>query len=236
MTTPGWNPDPTGRHEYRWWDGTQWTERVADGGATAVDPLDATGPGGGRQRPVLLFAVIAAIAFVGALGFVVLGLTGDDEGAGGDAASEACSLLSEAEVSAALGRPFEAGSPIEELGAPGCGWPSTEPSAELDGPLELELFTFDLTAADRETFDTLLAGDVNEPVPVGDQAVVRCDLRGDIGSSCDAWGPVFAAVGDRYVAIELGNYSWPGDISQDELLAGLTELTDLAVGRLAAAG
>ena len=21
-----WHPDPTGRHEYRWWDGQQWTD------------------------------------------------------------------------------------------------------------------------------------------------------------------------------------------------------------------
>lgn len=39
-----WHPDPTGRHEYRWWDGTRWTEHVADGGQVAVDPLPG-GPG-----------------------------------------------------------------------------------------------------------------------------------------------------------------------------------------------
>ena len=34
-----WHPDPTGRHQQRWWDGTQWTDQVADGGATSTDPL-----------------------------------------------------------------------------------------------------------------------------------------------------------------------------------------------------
>jgi len=33
-----WQPDPTGRHQYRWWDGAGWTESVADDGRTSVDP------------------------------------------------------------------------------------------------------------------------------------------------------------------------------------------------------
>jgi hypothetical protein len=40
---PAWHPDPTGRHDHRWWDGTQWTEHVADAGVAGVDPLDAGG-------------------------------------------------------------------------------------------------------------------------------------------------------------------------------------------------
>jgi hypothetical protein len=38
----GWNPDPTGRHEYRYWDGERWTDQIADGGVAGSDPL----PGG----------------------------------------------------------------------------------------------------------------------------------------------------------------------------------------------
>ncbi len=29
---PAWLPDPAGRHEYRWWVGTNWTPNVADHG------------------------------------------------------------------------------------------------------------------------------------------------------------------------------------------------------------
>lgn len=29
---PGWHPDPWGQHAHRWWDGTQWTDQVHDGG------------------------------------------------------------------------------------------------------------------------------------------------------------------------------------------------------------
>jgi uncharacterized protein YxjI len=44
MTTPAqWHPDPTGRHQHRYWDGAQWTDHVSDNGATSIDPVLATG-------------------------------------------------------------------------------------------------------------------------------------------------------------------------------------------------
>jgi len=33
---PGWYPDPTSLHELRFWDGSQWTSRVEDGGVEQV--------------------------------------------------------------------------------------------------------------------------------------------------------------------------------------------------------
>lgn len=33
-----WYPDPLGRHELRYWDGSQWTEHVSSHGRQAVDP------------------------------------------------------------------------------------------------------------------------------------------------------------------------------------------------------
>jgi hypothetical protein len=44
---PGWNPDPTGRHEYRYWDGAVWTDDVSDQGVTSVDPMVPPGPPAG---------------------------------------------------------------------------------------------------------------------------------------------------------------------------------------------
>jgi hypothetical protein len=43
MAGEGWYPDPSGKHEQRYYDGTQWTEHVSNGGVTAVDPVP-TGP------------------------------------------------------------------------------------------------------------------------------------------------------------------------------------------------
>ncbi len=34
-----WHPDPTRRYEFRWWDGSRWTHRVATEGRTMTDPL-----------------------------------------------------------------------------------------------------------------------------------------------------------------------------------------------------
>jgi uncharacterized protein (AIM24 family) len=39
MTAAAWHPDPTGHHELRYWDGTQWTEHVSDGGVQSTSPL-----------------------------------------------------------------------------------------------------------------------------------------------------------------------------------------------------
>jgi uncharacterized protein YxjI len=37
-TPAAWHPDPYGRHELRYWDGTQWTEHVSSHGKQSVDP------------------------------------------------------------------------------------------------------------------------------------------------------------------------------------------------------
>ena len=36
---PGWHPDPTGRHQLRYWDGRTWSEHVSNHGVAGVDPL-----------------------------------------------------------------------------------------------------------------------------------------------------------------------------------------------------
>lgn len=42
--TADWHPDPTGRHELRYWDGSQWTEHVVDKGVQSTSPMDSGGP------------------------------------------------------------------------------------------------------------------------------------------------------------------------------------------------
>jgi hypothetical protein len=37
-----WQPDPTGRHQYRWWDGSSWSDVVADHGIETRDPYEPT--------------------------------------------------------------------------------------------------------------------------------------------------------------------------------------------------
>ena len=50
-STPGWNPDPSGRHEYRYWDGSSWTDDVSDHGVTSTDPVGLPGAPGGPTEP-----------------------------------------------------------------------------------------------------------------------------------------------------------------------------------------
>jgi len=35
---PGWLTDPSGRHEQRYWSGSEWTEHVRDDGVPGTDP------------------------------------------------------------------------------------------------------------------------------------------------------------------------------------------------------
>ncbi len=35
-----WYPDPSGRHELRYWEGSRWTGNVSDQGVTSIDPTD----------------------------------------------------------------------------------------------------------------------------------------------------------------------------------------------------
>jgi uncharacterized protein YxjI len=54
-TSPAnWYPDPTGRHELRWFDGSGWTDHVSTRGVAATDPVagspaQAQPVGGGRM-------------------------------------------------------------------------------------------------------------------------------------------------------------------------------------------
>jgi hypothetical protein len=44
MVDASWQPDPSGAHELRYWNGTAWTEHVSDQGTTGQDPLNAELP------------------------------------------------------------------------------------------------------------------------------------------------------------------------------------------------
>lgn len=44
MTAAAWLPDPTGKHELRYWNGDDWTDHVADDGVQATDPAPTGAP------------------------------------------------------------------------------------------------------------------------------------------------------------------------------------------------
>ena len=47
---PAWFPDPTGRHERRWWSGERWTGHVEDGAHRLFD-LDGIPPSAEEDNP-----------------------------------------------------------------------------------------------------------------------------------------------------------------------------------------
>ncbi|HEV8296133.1 MAG TPA: phospholipid scramblase-related protein [Acidimicrobiales bacterium] len=67
-TPPNWYPDPSGRHELRYYDGTTWTEHVSSSGRQSVDPIaPGTVPAGAQnadkvQQQVAKAGVVAGAA------------------------------------------------------------------------------------------------------------------------------------------------------------------------------
>lgn len=50
---PQWFPDPFGRHQHRYWDGSRWSENAADGGVACVDPVPAHLPPQEEHEPLI---------------------------------------------------------------------------------------------------------------------------------------------------------------------------------------
>jgi uncharacterized protein YxjI len=72
-----WHPDPYGRHELRYWDGTQWSEHVSSHGKQSIDP-----PAGASHVPTVSRAtdkVLRDVAIAGAATGVTGGGTIFDE-------------------------------------------------------------------------------------------------------------------------------------------------------------
>ncbi|MEY2422740.1 MAG: molecular chaperone DnaK [Acidimicrobiaceae bacterium] len=88
----GWQTDPTGRHEYRYWDGSAWTDDVSDSGVGSTDPMQpaATAPpaaarparsGTAKSRMPVIAAVVVVALLLG--GFLVTRGGGGGGGASG---------------------------------------------------------------------------------------------------------------------------------------------------------
>ncbi len=65
-TAPGWHPDPSGRHDFRWFNGHVFTADVADDGARGFDPDLTPSPSveRGRGRAAALTSLTLAVVAV----------------------------------------------------------------------------------------------------------------------------------------------------------------------------
>ena len=52
----GWHPDPSGKHDLRFWDGERWTDHVSSAGQQHRDPLPVADPFSSSPRPPAPFA------------------------------------------------------------------------------------------------------------------------------------------------------------------------------------
>jgi hypothetical protein len=77
----GWYPDPTGRHEERYWDGRHWSDRVADNSVRSDDPLH-----GDPDAPVVEASIGADVPIETAIGEDV---PPDTDAAGSESLEEA---------------------------------------------------------------------------------------------------------------------------------------------------
>ena len=135
---------------------------------------------------------------------------GEDEQAG-----SACDLLTTDDVAELLGRDVEDGELSEEDGATSCEWATVEPSESVGEPITLEVEVGDLTDEVSAQLDAALADEANEPLDFGDRSVLVCGLGAD-GADCTSFDTVAAAVGEQYVEVDLSNWGYPEDYSEDE--------------------
>jgi hypothetical protein len=66
-----WLADPTGRHQYRYWDGEHWTPHVASNGVQSIDDAGQALPNGRRLNPLALASLILSILVIGGIGSIL---------------------------------------------------------------------------------------------------------------------------------------------------------------------
>lgn len=159
---PGWLPDPTGRHELRWFDGAAFTAHVSDGGVTAVEPAPAANPAlpvdvTGRRASKLPVILAAVGAFVVVLALLVL-LGGD--GGGGGTGDFAGSVPGRHRVR------LDAGSAVVV---------TVEPAGDLDAVVGFEVDDEDLDELEDRYEGSALA----EGLDAVDGLVFRADVNFD---------------------------------------------------------
>jgi hypothetical protein len=184
---PAWHPDPSGRHQLRWWDGTNFTDQVADGGVVGTDhgpvapaavapaavPPAPAAAAPARGRPGLLLGLVAiGVLAVGAAGWYVL-LRDDSAGTGTFEGQAAPDGIGTHEVAVGAGTALairvEPGSDLDAVVAIVVGDDDAERLEDLYGDLGL--------VEARELDDAFSAVDGDQLDRFGDaKAVLRTDV------------------------------------------------------------
>ena len=76
-----WNVDPSGKHQYRYWDGAEWTDHVAQNGTFSTDPFSPPA----KSRPETWVGMAAGVAtlclVIGAIVGIAMQLSGSTSSA-----------------------------------------------------------------------------------------------------------------------------------------------------------
>ena len=128
-----------------------------------------------------------------------------------------------------MGTPMADGSETGLDGGTLCTWLSTEPPSEgLDEPVNLTVALVPMRPAAQQKFELLAASPQDRVVPgLGDLAVADCTF-GDT----DHCGELYVVIGDQYLAVDMGNFTWPDEYATSELLGIVTGIADQAIFRV----
>ena len=155
-----------------------------------------------------------------------------DEPADDSGEEGACALLSEDEVAELLDRDL-AGAEEEELSdtASLCTWSTEEDSAVVDGPITLKIEQGELDDEVAGELQEALDDGSSEALDIGDAAVLVCGLGAD-GTDCDQFDSVIVAQGGTYLEVDLSNWGYPDDYSEDEGVQIMVDAATQAVDAL----
>lgn len=186
MTPPSWQPDPTRRHELRWWDGARFTDQVADQGVVSteasapwapptvpVPPPPSVRPPR-RGRTVVGVIAVTAIVAAGIASFVISTDNSSDD------SSDDTTVTSTAEAPT-TSEPIVPSTPDDDA----------TPAGDLDADVLLAYLSTEITGADWEfgyegTTSPESQSGAGYGLCGGGNAVTRARAA---GSSLEVYGP-----------------------------------------------
>ena len=105
MSSPaGWYPDPRRRHEVRYWNGTEWTDHVANRGVASTDPVQRVDPAPTEQAAAAITEAADAVGDAAKRAWNALRVPSRDADLATLADLHQRGVLTDAEYGAAAGR------------------------------------------------------------------------------------------------------------------------------------
>lgn len=110
-----------------------------------------------------------------------------------------------------------------------CTWLATDPPSEgLDKPIKLTVALVPMTFSAQQKFELLASSPNDRIVPgLGDLAVADCTF-----GNTDHCGELYVVIGEQYLAVDMSNFTFPGDYAPSELLGIVTGVADQAILRV----